>query len=311
MVSLHLRTPLLESTPLSRVAGSEVWLKMEAMQPCGSFKLRGIGRACSHHVARGVQGLVSSSGGNAGIAVAYCGRKLGLPVTVVVPLSTPERAQEMIRGEQAEVIVSGESWQEAHGHAQSLCGPDRVLIHPFDDPLLWEGHATLIDEAARSGLRPDAVLLSVGGGGLLCGVLEGLHNNGMADVPVLAMETRGAASLGASLAAGRHLELERIATVATSLGAKKVAARAWEWCGRHNVTSSSVSDLEAVESCLRFAADHRVLVEPACGASLAAVYGRHPFLRDKKRILLVVCGGVGVSFEQLLEWKQNLDREGP
>ena len=57
MVSLHIRTPLLESTPLSQVAGSEVWLKMEAMQPCGSFKLRGIGRACSHHAARGVQGL--------------------------------------------------------------------------------------------------------------------------------------------------------------------------------------------------------------------------------------------------------------
>ena len=308
MPSLHIKTPLLESTPLSQVAGSEVWLKMEAMQPCGSFKLRGIGRACSYHVARGVHGLVSSSGGNAGIAVAYCGRKLGVPVTVVVPLSTPRRAIETIRGELAEVVVSGESWQEAHGHAQSLCGPDRVLIHPFDDPLLWEGHATLIDEAVQSGLRPDAVLLSVGGGGLLCGVLEGLHKNGMADVPVLAVETEGAASLGASLAAGRHLELERIATVATSLGAKKVAARAWQWCSRHEITSYLVSDLDAVNGCLRFAADHRVLVEPACGASLAAVYGQHPFLQGNKRILLVVCGGVGISYEQLLKWKHDLER---
>ncbi len=307
MNPLHIKTPLLESTPLSRIAGSQVWLKMEAMQPSGSFKLRGIGRACSHHVRRGVQKLISSSGGNAGIAVAYCGRKLGVPVTVVVPVSTPERAIDTIRSEQAEVIVTGESWQEAHDHARSLCGPDSELIHPFDDPLLWEGHATLIDEAVETGLRPDAVVLSVGGGGLLCGVVEGLHKNGLSDTPVLAVETDGAASLAASLSAGSHVELARIATVATSLGAKKVAARAWEWCGRHEIISHCVSDLVAVESCLKFVDDHRILVEPACGAALAPVYCQHPGLQDKKQILVVVCGGVGVSLEQLGQWKKELE----
>jgi L-serine/L-threonine ammonia-lyase len=234
--------------------------------------------------------------------VAYCGRKLGVQVTVVVPVSTPERAIDTIRNEQAEVIVNGESWQEAHAHARSLCGPDSELIHPFDDPLLWQGHATLIDEVAESGLRPDAVVLSVGGGGLLCGTLEGLHRHGMSDTPVLAVETDGAASLAASLSSGSHVELDRIASVATSLGAKKVAARAWEWCSRHEVVSHCITDLEAVESCRRFIADHRVLVEPACGAALAPVYGQHPFLRDKKQVLLVVCGGVGVSIEQLGRW---------
>lgn len=307
MNSLHIETPLLESTPLSRAVNSQVWLKMEALQPSGSFKLRGIGRACSHHAGRGVRRFISSSGGNAGIAVAYCGRKLGSPVTVVVPETTPQRAIETIRSEQAEVIVKGESWQEAHAHAQSLSGPDSALIHPFDDPLLWDGHATLMDEVNQSGLRPDAVVLSVGGGGLLCGIVEGLHRNDMTEVPVLAVETEGAASLGASLKAGKHLELDRIATVATSLGAKKVAGRAWEWCADHEIISHTVSDLEAVEACLRFAADHRLLVEPACGAALAALYGLHPFLDDRKAILLVVCGGAGVSFEQLLHWKQDLE----
>ena len=306
MNPLHIKTPLLESTPLSRISGAKVWLKMDAMQPSGSFKLRGIGRACSYHVSRGVQTLISSSGGNAGIAVAYCGRKLGVPVTVVVPVSTPERAIDTIRSEQAEVVVVGESWQEAHDHARRLCGPDSELIHPFDDPLLWEGHATLIDEVVESGLRPDAVVLSVGGGGLLCGVLEGLHKHGMADIPVLAVETDGAASLAGSLSAGSHVELERIATVATSLGAKKVAAKAWEWCRRHEIISHCITDLEAVESCQKFVADHRVLVEPACGAALAPVYGLHPRLTDKKQILLVVCGGVGVSLAQLTQWQNEL-----
>ena len=306
MNHLHIKTPLLESTPLSQISGAKVWLKMEAMQPSGSFKLRGIGRACTYYVSKGVQKLISSSGGNAGIAVAYCGRKLGVPVTVVVPESTPERAIDTIRNEQAEVVVTGESWQEAHDHAQSLCGANCELIHPFDDPLLWEGHATLIDEVVESGLRPDVVVLSVGGGGLLCGMVEGLHKHEMADIPVLAVETQGAASLAGSLAAGSHVELERITTVATSLGAKKVAARAWEWCSRHEIISHCVTDLEAVESCLKFVADHRIIVEPACGAALAPVYAQHPHLTDKKQILLVVCGGVGVSFEQLTQWKNEL-----
>lgn len=306
MQALHVETPLLESTPLSRLTGSRVWLKVESLQPSGSFKLRGIGRACGYHASRGVQRFISSSGGNAGIAVAYSGRILAVPVTVVVPLSTPARAIDTIRAEQAEVIVSGESWQEAHSHAQGLCGPDQVLIHPFDDPLLWEGHATLIDEVVRAGLQPDAVVLSVGGGGLLCGVLEGLHRNDLAEVPVLAVETEGGASLAAARESGAHLELERITTVATSLGAKKVAQRAYDWCAAHEVESLTVSDLEALDACLQFADDHRLLVEPACGASLAALYGRSRFLADKATILLVVCGGVGVSIDQLKKWKWEL-----
>ncbi len=304
--SLHIQTPLLESIPLSRQTGASVWLKMEAMQPSGSFKLRGIGRACSHHARRGVQAFISSSGGNAGIAVAYCGRKLSIPVTVVVPLSTPERAVETIRQEQAEVIVSGESWQEAHEYALNLAGSDRVLIHPFDHPLLWDGHATLIDEIVTAGLKPDAVVCSVGGGGLLCGVIEGLHRNKMADVPVLGIETEGAAAMAAALAAGNLVALEKIDTVATSLGAKKIAKRAFDWSFNHKIASLVVTDLEAVDACLQFASDHRLLVEPACGAALAGLYCDSEWLKDKQSILVIVCGGAGVTIDQLHRWKQDL-----
>ncbi len=306
MTDLHIQTPLLESLALSRIAGTGVWLKMEALQPSGSFKLRGVGRACSHHVRRGVRAFISSSGGNAGIAVAYCGRKLSVPVTVVVPVSTPDRAVQMIRQEQAEVVVHGESWQEAHDHALSLTGVDRVLIHPFDDPLLWEGHATLIDEVVAAGFRPDGVVCSVGGGGLLCGIAEGLHRNQLTDVPVLAVETEGAASLAAAVSAQRVVELAKIDTIATSLGAKKISVRAFEWSSAHRIDSLVVSDLEAVDACLRFGDDHRLVVEPACGAALAPVYRGARWLKEKKSILVVVCGGAGVSFAQLNRWHRDL-----
>lgn len=299
---LHLETPLLPSRPLSQLAGRPVWLKLEALQPSGSFKLRGIGHACEVHAQRGARRFLSSSGGNAGLAVAYAGRQLGIPVTVVVPESTSARARELLRLEEAELIVHGESWQEANAHAQSLLGVADAFLHPFDDPLLWSGHASLIDEVARAGFEPEAVLLSVGGGGLLCGVAEGLQRNGWGEVPILAVETEGAASFRAALEAGQPVTLDAIRSVATSLGAKRVCDRALEWARRRPVRSVTVSDAGALAACEHFLADHRLLVEPACGASLAPVYEGAAELAPYGNLLVVVCGGATASLDQIRQW---------
>ncbi|MDU9403435.1 pyridoxal-phosphate dependent enzyme [Pseudomonas sp. zfem004] len=298
---LHIQTPLIESRPLSQRAGRPVWLKLEALQPCGSFKLRGVGHACEIHQARGAQHFVSSSGGNAGLAVAYAGRKLGVPVTVVVPETTTERAKELLLLEDAKVVVHGSSWQEANAHAQTLLGPDDAFIHPFDDPLLWTGHASMIDEVAATGFKPDAVVLSVGGGGLLSGVVEGLQRNGWHDVPVLAVETEGAASLHAAMAAGHTVELPGIQSVATSLGAKRVAEQALACSRTHSVHSHLVSDREALQACERLLHDHRVLVEPACGAALALLQ-RPEVFQAYGNVLVIVCGGATATLEQIRAW---------
>ncbi len=300
-MTLHIPTPLIESRPLSLAAGSNIWLKLDALQPCGSFKLRGVGHACEVQHARGARHFVSSSGGNAGLAVAYAGRKLGVPVTVVVPETTTERAKELLRLESAKVVVHGSSWQEANSLAQTLVGQGDAFIHPFDDPLLWAGHASLVDEVAEAGLKPDAVVLSVGGGGLLCGVVEGLQRNGWGDVPVLAVETTGAASLHAALQAGHPVELERIDSVATSLGAKRVADQALACARQHPVHSHVVSDRAALEACERFLLDQRVLVEPACGAALALAYDAVT-LAGYGNVLVVVCGGATATLAQIHAW---------
>lgn len=301
---LHIVTPLLESLSFGERSARSVWLKMDAMQPSGSFKMRGVGHACEWHARQGARGFVSSSGGNAGLAVACAGRALGLPVTVVVPQTTTPRARALIAQQGAEVVVHGSQWNEAHAMALTLAGPDRVLVHPFDDPLLWQGHASLVDEVAAAGLRPDAVVLSVGGGGLLCGVVEGLQRQGWGDVPVLAVETAGADSLARAWQAGRPLSLEAITSIATSLGARQVCDAAYRVRERHPVHSVVVSDAQAVEACLRLADEHRVIVEPACGAALAAlsVPAGQEALAAAQRVLVVVCGGVGASHEQLRDW---------
>lgn len=301
---LHIVTPLLESLSFGERSARSVWLKMDAMQPSGSFKMRGVGHACEWHARHGARGFVSSSGGNAGLAVACAGRALGLPVTVVVPQTTSARARALIAQQGAEVVVHGSNWNEANALAQSRVSTDRAFVHPFDDALLWQGHSSLVDEVAASGLRPEAVVLSVGGGGLLCGMVEGLQRQGWGDVPVLAVETAGADSLARAWQAGRPLALEAITSIATSLGARQVCEAAYRVRERHPVHSVVVSDAQAVEACLALADEHRVIVEPACGSALAALSvpaGREA-LGAARQVLVVVCGGVGASHEQLRQW---------
>jgi L-serine/L-threonine ammonia-lyase len=300
-MSLHIETPLLESGALAR-QGRSVWLKMDALQPSGSFKLRGIGHACAEYARRGARRFISSSGGNAGIAAAFAGRRLGIPVLVVVPETTSARARELIAREGAEIVVHGASFQEANARAQAMLGERDAFIHPFDDPLLWQGHASMIDEVARAGLAPDAVVLSVGGGGLLCGVVEGLRRNGLGQVPVVAVETAGADAYAQSLRAGERIELPAITSIATSLGARRVSERAFELAREHPIHPVVVPDSAAVEACLRFMDDHRVVVEPACGASLAVVYEDHAALADAANVLVIVCGGVTATVAQLQQW---------
>ena len=305
--NLHFETPVVESLPLAAHTGKSVWLKMECFQPTGSFKIRGVGLFCRESVAAGATHLVTSSGGNAGLAVAYAGRKLGTRVTVAVPETTSEAVRRTIEREQAEVVVHGADWDQTHEHALALAdAPESAYVHPFDHPTVWEGHATMIVEAARQCPKPEAVVLSVGGGGLLCGVLEGMDLVGWRDVPVIAVETEGAESLAVSLSQGELVDLDRIRSIATTLGARRVADRAFELATEWPVVPNVVSDARAVDACLRFASDHRVLVEPACGASLAAVYDDAEALRSAQSALVIVCGGAGVTIDRLLAWGDDL-----
>ena len=301
-MALHIETPLLASNAFDAPPGARVWLKMEALQPSGSFKLRGIGHACETYAARGARRIVASSGGNAGLAAAYAARRLGLPCLVVVPETTSARARALLAREAAQVCVHGLSFQEANAHAQSLLGPQDAFIHPFDDPLLWEGHASMIDEVARAGLRPDCVVLSVGGGGLLSGVVAGSGRQGWGDVPVFAVETAGADSYAQSLAAGERVELAAIASIATSLGARKVSEHAFNLARAHPIYPVVVTDREAVAACVRFMDDHRVVVEPACGAALALAYRGVGALGGFKNVLVIVCGGATATVAQLQAW---------
>ena len=215
--------------------------------------------------------------------------------------------------------------------------------------LLWTGHSTVIDEiltqilelnfeqpTLQTNRKIGAVLASVGGGGLLCGILEGLERNYHSSneirsemvrgSKVFACETEGAASFAASFNSpdGSMIRLDGIDSIATSLGALEVTPAVIQRSKRHRdrgeisssgeeVISYVCTDREAVQGCVRFSSDHRMLVEPACGASLAPLYSerlRTMLLEELKddensAIVVEVCGGSGVNLDLIRGWEET------
>ncbi len=297
MHPLHIQTPLIASQYLKNKLNKDVYFKMECLQPSGSFKLRGIGALCQEEAMKGKDAFVASSGGNAGIAVAYCGMKMNIPTTVFIPNSSHPLYINAIKSYGAEVIVAGTVWDEAHQAALEFVNKNKAAyIPPFDHPTLWRGHSSMIDEVAQQGLlKPDAVILSVGGGGLACGVLEGMHQIGWNTVPLIAVETQGADAFAQSVHAQKLITLEKITSKATTLGAKQVTPQLMNWTKKHEIKNIVVSDEEAEQACFEFAREQRILVELSSGATLAALYNNHPLLHQASSILVIVCGGINIS----------------
>jgi L-serine/L-threonine ammonia-lyase len=262
---------------------------------------------------RGKKRLVSSSGGNAGLAVSYSARELKVPATIFVPSTTATFLRDKIKEDGAEVIVHGNVWAEANERAIEYVKMDEEseLIHPFDHPEIWEGNSTMIDELVNQVPRePDVIICSCGGGGLLLGVLIGLKKNGWNKTKVIAVETEGASKLSQSLKKGEIVTLQSIDTIAKTLGASSVSVEAFQQAKDNNkVVSVVVTDKDTVHACINFTDHHRVLVEPSCGATLSVLYREdksclQEYMGPDKIIVAIVCGGSGINLDLLMKFKE-------
>ncbi|KAL2870878.1 putative L-serine dehydratase [Aspergillus lucknowensis] len=325
-------TPLIESTTLSTLANCRIFLKLENTQPSGSFKSRAMGAQILSHLnnplnaGKRVQ-FFASSGGNAGLAAVCAARSLGYPCTVVVPVSTKAlMVEKLVKAGAREVVRFGETFAEAGEYMRDVVmkkpskdedggggggGGEEVVkiaLHPFDNEAIWEGNSTLIDELAEqvplvageeesdSGrvLPVDAIICSVGGGGLLNGLVMGLERRRrqvgksktarassrvqqLKPTHLIAVETRGTDSLAAAVAKGSLVSLPKITSQATSLGAIRVSERTLQYALHPpegvKVHSTVLSDAEAARGVLRLVDDERLLVELACGVCVEAAIG--------------------------------------
>ncbi|KAA6407423.1 MAG: tryptophan synthase beta subunit-like PLP-dependent enzyme [Lasallia pustulata] len=238
-----------------------------------------------------------------------------LPATIVVPDSTPAFMIAKLRAAGATAVLQqGASWAEADAYLreQVLAGrEDAVYVPPFDHADIWEGVGGMVEEIREQleGGGRTRWFVRLGGGAVLWGYGR-VGEGGVGGVRVLAVETRGAESLARSLREGRVVELEKITSFATGLGARRVADRAFEYARRGNVRSVVLEDAEAAMGCWRLADDERMLVEAACGVSVAVCYdGRLrklvPELTAQSKVVVVVCGGSNISVEMLARYRKE------
>jgi L-serine/L-threonine ammonia-lyase len=313
-----IETPLVESACLSRAAGCRIFLKLENVQPSGSFKSRAMGNQILSHlrnpenIGRRVH-FYASSGGNAGLAAVCAAKSLGYPCTVVVPMATKPLMLDKIRAAgAADVIRHGETFSEAGEYMRETImktsnGNDRdvvkIALHPFDNQPIWEGNSTIIDELETQlppaispedkkayndrALPLDSIICSVGGGGLLNGLVQGIEKRRQKKqatssstpnpIHLLAIETAGTDSLAAAIAKNSLVSLPKITSQATSLGAVRVSETTFQYAVAPppgiQVHSAVLSDADAARGVLRLANDERLLVELACGVCVEAAIG--------------------------------------
>ena len=278
-------------TPLMRLADdgpSEIWLKLENLQPIGSFKIRGAGNALRaarpESLARGVY---TASAGNMAQGVAWNARLLGITCDVVVPESAPETKLEAIARLGGRVTkVPFETWWKVLVERR-YAGLDGFFVHPVSDPAVMAGNGTIGLEILEDRPDVDAIVVPYGGGGLGCGIAAAVRALAPR-VPVWAAEVETAAPLAAALAAGAPRSIERRPSFVDGIGGQSVLEEMWP-LALDLLAGSQVVSLAAVAEAIRLLASRaRVIAE---GAGAAAVAAARSGRIAGRKIVCVVSGG--------------------
>jgi threonine dehydratase len=299
------RTPLVFSAALSAHLGARVHLKVECLQKTGSFKPRGaFNKLLSLSAEQRQRGVVTVSGGNHAQGVAYAARQLGISATIAMPASTPRNYLDATRGYGAEVVLTPDI-RAAFAEVDRLKAQGRVLVHPFDDPLVAAGQGTIGLEILEDLPSVRRVYVSIGGGGLITGVASALRAVNPA-VRVIGVETHGADAMARSLAAGELVELPAITSVARTLGAPKVS----EFTLRHVRALVEgvmvVDDAAAVRALFLLLERTKYLTEPAAACCLAAAEQQRDQFTPDEDVVLLLCGGNVSGDDLALFWQRFL-----
>lgn len=284
------RTPVVRSAALSALLGTNVYLKLEVFQKTGAFKVRGaFNKLLSLDDSERRRGVVAVSGGNHAQAVAYAARVLGIRATVLLPRDTPSNYIEATRRDGAEIVLAA-SMREAFAEAETFVRAGRTYVHPFDDPLVAAGQGVLGSEILEDVPCTTDVIVSIGGGGLACGL--GVAVKAVdPSIRVWGVETEGACSMAQSIAAGRVVELERVSTIARTLAVPAVADRTFRLASRLLESVVVVSDHEALDALRLLLECTKILTEPAASCTLAGALRLVDRFAPDRHLVLVLCGG--------------------
>lgn len=279
------RTPLV----LCNVDGPpRLYLKLENLQPIGSFKIRGAANVIAHTPQEQLsRGLLTASAGNMAQGVAFCAQRLGVPATVIAPDTAPAaktRAVERMGGRVIKVPFA-KWWQTFE--TRSYPGIDAMFVHAFDDPHVMAGNATIALELLEDLPDLEAVVIPWGGGGLSCGIASVLRVLAP-QVRIYAAEVETAAPLAASFAAGEPRIVEYTPSFVDGIGSKTVFPNMFELARKLLDGSLIVTLQDAVQAMKLVAERSRVIVE---GASACAVAAARSGRAGSGKIVAIVSGG--------------------
>jgi threonine dehydratase len=285
------RSPCPYSLTLSRLCGCEIYCKLDHLQMTGSFKERG---ACNKLLSldepQRRRGVIAASAGNHALGLAYHGRRLGVPVTVVMPRWAPPIKVDNCRQLDAEVVLHGETFEDARKHANELAGPRGLLyISGFDDPHIIAGQGTIGLEILEDEPDVQTIVVPVGGGGLVAGIALAVKAM-RPEVRIVGVEPANAPTMHAALEEGEPVPVEVRPTLADGLAVARVGKLCLEISRRVVDQWVLVDEAQIAQSVLRLMEMEKAVVEGAGATALAAVLSGKTNVAGQK-VVLVLSGG--------------------
>jgi threonine dehydratase len=296
-----IETPLEVAPNLSARLGNRLLLKREDMQPVFSFKCRGAYNKMVNLPAAALsRGVIASSAGNHAQGVALAAQKLGCAATIVMPSTTPKIKVDAVKSRGAEVILHGDTYDEAYTEAKRLeRGRRLAFVHPYDDPDVIAGQGTIGMEIVRqSSQPPDAVFVAVGGGGLISGIASYIKRL-RPSVKVIGVEPVDADAMARSLKAGRRVELDHVGLFADGVAVKKVGELTFALC-RELIDGMVLVDTDQICAAIKDVfGDTRTVLEPAGALAIAGAktWVERSGARGKR--LIAVASGANSNFDRL------------
>ncbi len=297
-------TPLDLASNLSARVGNKIILKREDMQPVFSFKLRGAyNKIASLSTEKLKRGVICASAGNHAQGVALSASKLGCRAVIVMPTSTPGIKIDAVRSRGGEVVLHGDSFDEAYAHAVELEKSEKLtFVHPFDDPEVIAGQGTVAMEILRQHSRHSgpitAVFCAIGGGGLAAGVAAYIKRL-RPEIKVIGVETFDADAMKQSIAKGHRVRLDQVGLFADGTAVKFVGEETFRLCKEY-LDDIILVDTDAICAAIKDVfEDTRSILEPAGALAVAGAkeYARQHKLKDKN--LIAVTSGANMNFDRL------------
>lgn len=300
-------TPLIKSEYYSYKLNTNIYFKLENLNPTHSFKVRGASNAIlSLTDEQRKNGVITASGGNHGLAVAYVAARLGIPAHIYLPKNTPESKIKDFEISGANTKLVGNVFDEANHQALETAKNENITyIHPFDNLKVMAGQATIGIELMKQLDKIDAVVMSIGGGGLIAGITSALVNNN-SKAQIYGVETIGADSMAQSYQNGKITTIDAITSIANTLGARTPGSRHFEIVKAHVADVVTVTDKEAVETLWDLLENEKMLVEPATSCSLSAVINDKISYQPNDNVVIIICGG-NVSVEAATRWREQFE----